>query len=234
MQKLDGRSIEALRSETSRMAREGVAAQTADALRAWIIEGRIAPGARLAEERIRESLGVSRSTLREAYQLLIRERLLVHHLSRGVFVRRLTVDDLHDLYRVRRFIESAAVRARTDPSPDALGQMSDAVAAGAAGREDGNWRAVVAANIRFHQGLVALVGSPRLDEIFGRAMAEFRLFYLDLMDHERIENPYVERNAEILEALREERGEDAAALLDAYFDDAEAELTTGLATSDVR
>ena len=79
-------------------AKGGAASRVADMLREQVLAGELQPGHRLAEEQVRADLGVARSTLREAFQLLIRERLLVHHLSRGVFVRELIRQDVSDLY----------------------------------------------------------------------------------------------------------------------------------------
>src|SRR5882672_3478986 len=86
----------------------GAANRVADALREQIAAGRLAPGSRLSEDAFRRTYGVSRSTLREAFRLLIGERLLVHQLSRGVFVRQLGPGDVSDLYEVRRIVECAA------------------------------------------------------------------------------------------------------------------------------
>jgi DNA-binding GntR family transcriptional regulator len=82
----------------------------ADLLRERIIKGVYQPGERLVEEAIFKPLKVSRNSLREAFRLLTHERLLVHELNRGVFVRKLTVDDVIDLYRVRKLVECSAVR----------------------------------------------------------------------------------------------------------------------------
>ena len=73
------------------LVRDSAVSRVADALRDPVIEGELLPGAELSQERVQDALGVSRSTLREALQVLVRERLLVHELSRGVFVRRLSL-----------------------------------------------------------------------------------------------------------------------------------------------
>ena len=107
-----------LAQDRSRLGRSSTAERVADILRDRIIEGLFKPGQRLSEESICEALGVSRNTLREAFRLLSHERLLDHRLNRGVFVRVLSVEDVADLYQVRRVIEGVAVR-RT-PSEQAL------------------------------------------------------------------------------------------------------------------
>src|SRR3954449_13009123 len=99
-----------LADDRALLGRTSTAERVADILRSRIAEGYFPPGTRLSEDSIGGALGVSRNTLREAFRLLTHERLLVHELNRGVFVRVLTVADVHDLYRFRAILESEAIR----------------------------------------------------------------------------------------------------------------------------
>ncbi|NUW38340.1 GntR family transcriptional regulator [Nonomuraea sp. SMC257] len=208
-----------LERDRSRLGRSSTAERVADILRDRISEGFFEPGQRLSEEAISEALGVSRNTLREAFRLLGHERLLDHRLNRGVFVRILSAEDVADLYRVRRVIEGAAVRR--SPTPQALGLIKEAVADAerAAARDD--WRAVGTANIRFHQALVTLNRSPRLDEAMRQLLAELRLVFHVMKNPRDFHEPFVERNRRLLELLEGGRVDEAAAFLDGYLDHAE-------------
>lgn len=199
------------------------ASRVADALREQVVSGELKPGTRLSEERFRERYGVSRSTLREAFQLLIRERLLVHELSRGVFVRQLSRQDVADLYEVRRIVECAAVRRITSLTPAGLRRIAAAVSEGQAAAAEYAWDAVGAASIRFHEALVALAGSERLDVMMSGVLAEFRLAYAHMGDawpHAA----YLKRHVEIAEALRLGEIELAESRLHAYLVEAERNL----------
>ena len=94
------------------LERASTAQKVADMLRERVLDGELAPGLRLSEEAIGGALGVSRNTLREAFRLLTRDRLLVHEHSRGVFVRRPTADDVRDLYKARRVLDEVAATIR--------------------------------------------------------------------------------------------------------------------------
>jgi DNA-binding GntR family transcriptional regulator len=207
----------------------GTASRVADALRTQIVSGELKPGTRLSEERVREAHGVSRSTLREAYQRLIRERLLVHELSRGVFVRQLSQEDVSDLYAVRRIVECAAVRSIVSFSPAGLRRLADAIADGVSAAEESRWDAVAAASIRFHEALVAMAGSKRLNEMMSRVLAEFRLAYAQMRDTQVFHAAYLERNQEIADTLRSGDVEKAAVLLETYLWDSEEALLSGYA-----
>jgi DNA-binding GntR family transcriptional regulator len=206
---------------------ESTASRVADSLRARIIDGDLPPGAKLSQERVQEALGVSRSTLREALQLLIRERLLVHQLSRGVFVRQLSMQDISDLYRVRRVVECAAVRAVEVMRPEGLRRLRAAIEDGHAAADAGEWEHVAAASIRFHEALVALAGSQRLDSMVTQLLAEFRLAYAYMRDTQAFHTEFLRRHTPIAEAVRSGDLEGAAELLDAYLRDAEAAVLAG-------
>lgn len=100
------------------LGRTSTAERVSDILRSRIAEGYFPPGTRLSEDSIGGALRVSRNTLREAFRLLTHERLLVHELNRGVFVRVLTVEDVEDIYRTRGLVERAVVRGLGKPRTD--------------------------------------------------------------------------------------------------------------------
>lgn len=211
-----------LAAERDLLGRTSMVEQLADLLRRRITEGHYKPGDRLAEEAIVTSLKVSRNTVREAFRLLSHERLLVHELNRGVFVRKLTVEDLVDLYRVRKLLECGAVRDLSGP-PKAI-TMADAVAQAEQAVREEDWRGLGTANMLFHQGITALAGSPRLDEIMRGVLAELRLHFHSMNDPQRLHSPYLERNREILAVIEAGDGPAAERLLRKYLDDSEHQL----------
>lgn len=82
----------------------------ASEIRSAIVGGQLRPGQHLAEGELAETHNVSRSTVREALRLLVADGLVVTEQHRGAWVRRMTFDDLHQLYRVRISIEGLAAR----------------------------------------------------------------------------------------------------------------------------
>jgi DNA-binding GntR family transcriptional regulator len=195
----------------------------AAALRERIIKGIYQPGERLAEEAIVTTLKVSRNSLREAFRLLTHERLLVHELNRGVFVRKLTVDDVVDLYRVRKLVECSAVRGLTT-RPRQADDMADAVTAGDLAMKNEDWRGLGTANMMFHQAVGTLADSPRIDELMRNILAELRLVFHAMADPQRFHEPYLERNKEILAAIEAGDGPRAERLMLKYLDDSEQQI----------
>lgn len=212
-----------LEADRALLDRTSTVERVADILRARITEGFFPPGSRLTEDAIGGALRVSRNTLREAFRLLTHERLIEHELNRGMFVRMSTVDDVVDLYRVRKLVEVAAV-SRPDDSSGALKAAAIAVAEGEHAMERADWRALGTADIRFHQALAALAGSPRVDELMRGILAELRLVFHGMDDPRRFHEPYLARNREILDRLEAGDPAGAAGLLTAYLDDAEQQI----------
>jgi DNA-binding GntR family transcriptional regulator len=212
-----------LAADRSLLGRTSTVERLADILRSRITEGFFAPGERLAEDNIGTALGVSRNTLREAFRLLTHERLLVHELNRGVFVCKLTVEDLIDVYRVRKLVECGAVRG-LEGRPRQADDMALAVGQGEEAMRGQDWRALGTANMVFHQGVAALAGSPRVDELMRGVLAELRLHFHSMADPRRFHEPYLERNREILKVIDTGDGAAAERLLHKYLDDSEHQL----------
>jgi len=210
------------------LGRTSTAERVAAILRTRVSAGYFPPGVRLAEEEITEALGVSRNTLREAFRLLTHERLLEHKLNRGVFVRVLDVPDVIDLYRVRKHVECSVVRTVTAP-PANLEQIAAAVREGQQALDDEDWRGLGTANIRFHQEIVAVAGSPRIDELMRAVLAELRLVFHVMANPRWFHEPYLTRNHEILTALAQGNGAAAEQLLAKYLEDAERQLVEAYA-----
>jgi DNA-binding GntR family transcriptional regulator len=77
-------------------------------LRDFIVEGALAPGARIAERQLCESLGVSRTPLREALKVLASEGLVELLPNRGARVARLDERDVEDMFQVMGALEALA------------------------------------------------------------------------------------------------------------------------------
>ncbi|MFD7711647.1 GntR family transcriptional regulator [Streptomyces sp. NPDC059786] len=207
-----------LADDRALLGRTSTAERVSDILRSRIAEGYFPPGTRLSEDSIGGALGVSRNTLREAFRLLTHERLLVHELNRGVFVRVLTIDDVEDIYRTRSLVECAVVRGLGEP-PFAVDGLAGAVAEGQRAADGGDWKGVSTANIHFHRELVALAGSARTDELMRSVFAELRLAFHVVASPRRLHEPYLARNRQIHKTLEAGERDEAERLLATYLAD---------------
>ena len=82
--------------------------QVAQALRKAILAGQMPGGTQLVEGPLATQFGVSRGLLREALRELIEGGLVINRPYAGTFVTELSVEQLRDVYEVRRVLEAQA------------------------------------------------------------------------------------------------------------------------------
>ncbi|MFD3507115.1 GntR family transcriptional regulator [Nocardia sp. NPDC058666] len=209
--------------------RSTTAERVADVVREEVTEGRLRPGARLPEQGLCTALGVSRNTVREALSQLVAERVLVREPNRGVFVAVPGPADVRDVYRARKLIEPAAVRHGEAFTPTGVAMVRSAVNEGLAAAAVGEWGGVATANQHFHKALVALSGSPRLEQQMALLLAEMRLVFHRMPEVRSFHEPYLGRNDRICAMLEAGERETAAAEVAEYLDAAQAQLLAAYA-----
>jgi DNA-binding GntR family transcriptional regulator len=99
-------------------------------LRSQIVAGRYKPGEMFSQNQIADEFGVSRTPVREAVALLVKEGLLDQIPQVGLSVHEFTNDELDDLIKTRHMIETHVVArlAGKPPSNDdveALNRLMD-------------------------------------------------------------------------------------------------------------
>lgn len=196
-----------------------VAARVAEEVRERIIAGEFRPGDPLREERVAERHGGSRNTVREAFRLLARDGLVVHHPHRGVRVRTLQRADITDMYLVRRAVEPLGLSL---VDAQVLRRIVDA--AFEAARAD-DWGTVATDDLRFHRAVVSAIGSPRIDASFSVILAELRIAFTMVPDARAFHEPFLHRNASLVGYVELADLQAAGAELSSYLDTAEAELS---------
>jgi DNA-binding GntR family transcriptional regulator len=198
----------------------------ATAIRDMISSGELAPGERVPEARMAETLGISRNTLREAFRSLSEEGLITQTPNRGACVAIPTINTIIDIYRVRRLIECQAV-AEAMPRHPAIARMRLVVEAARLARDQEDWPRIATANIEFHRAIVELADSPRLNRMYAQLTSELRLAFGMIDDAAYLHAPFLERNEVILALLEEGRNDPAAAALREYLLVAERILLAG-------
>jgi DNA-binding GntR family transcriptional regulator len=190
-----------------RFGRASTTEQVMHALREAIVEGRIAQGEPLREAALADALGTGRGAVREAVRQLIQEGLVSYTVHRGASVRVISPADRLDVYVAREAIETQAARLALEAGdPPDLGPLKTALArlrtAAGGQAEDGPvklTRRLVAADVRFHQELVRLARSERLDRIYETLAAEARMLLIYQPPYPR--SDYVDDHERLLTAL---------------------------------
>ncbi len=95
-------------------------------LREAIITGQLLPGTRLMEISLAESMGVSRTPVREAIRKLQAEGLVIMNARRGAVVAPINKRDLKEILEIRKALESLACRLTSRKvTEDSLIQLKD-------------------------------------------------------------------------------------------------------------
>lgn len=108
-----------------------------ESIRADILGGDLAPGTPISEAERAESLGISRTPVREAMQQLAQDGLIEVFPKRGTFVARLSARDVRESFELREAVETFAARLAAERrSDDDLDRMRAALTdVPAAGRD---------------------------------------------------------------------------------------------------
>lgn len=162
----------------SPLSNESLRDRIVDAIRDAIVRGDFRPGQKIPEGELATQLGVSRTPIREAVQLLEYQGLVETRPKRGTYIATLESDDLQAALAVRSTLEQMAVRTAIIRAGDrwlefceqlsmVLEDMREAVAAKdapAATQADISWHGALvdAAGNRFLSQAWRTVGSPML------------------------------------------------------------------------
>jgi DNA-binding GntR family transcriptional regulator len=208
--------IDANGSQPLTIERLTTAERVADVLREQLLSGALLPGTPMRDVELSTRAGVSRTTMREALALLAREGLLTHSLHRGMEVARLAPVDVEDIYAARRILERAGAEHLIASPAASVEELERAVASMREATTRRDRRRVVAADVAFHTGIVAVLGNRRLVGAIAGALTELRLV-LSVTDraHDDIDDQL--RQHERLLDLFQRRQEEAVAALDDHL-----------------
>lgn len=140
--------------------------QVIERLRDAVISGRLSPGQRLTERELTESLGVSRTVVREALRQLEAEGLIEVIPNKGPVVRTLTAEEAEDIYRIRAVLQGLAAQqfiAHADARQ--LAKLEKALAAVVAAYESDDAERTVETKTHFYDVLIDGAASETLSSM---------------------------------------------------------------------
>lgn len=142
-----------------------------------ILQGELAPGAKLIEATLAEALGVSRGPVREAFRMLEEAGLVRQEKNRGVFVRSIPLDEAMEIFDLRAMMDEAVGRRLALAiTPEQLRRVRAMVEAMEKAVKAGDTDSYHLLNLDFHDTLVAFGGNRKLTSIYRRLINELSLF----------------------------------------------------------
>ena len=203
--------------------------RVAEELRRAVFDGELESGTPLREVALADSLGVSRSTIREALGVLVAEGVATREPNRGVSVASPDPEAITDVCRARAVLEVAGVRhwagaaeASREAVRTALEQYTAAVAAGA------SYQQLNAHHLTLHLSLVGLTESPRLVAMAESLIAELKVALAQIDRIRRNAHAQAGSHARLLELLDRGDVESAAQDLEHHLAGAEVAIRQAL------
>lgn len=141
-----------------------------------IVEHHLAPGARLPEDALAESFGISRTGIRKVLQRLAHERLVELAPNRGATVAQPTVQEAREVFAARRIVECAALAEVGRPVADAaLEELRRIVTAERDAQARGERREAIHLSGLFHLRVLALADNRPLADFLGQLVSRTSL-----------------------------------------------------------
>jgi DNA-binding GntR family transcriptional regulator len=129
-----------------------------------IIKGEFKPGDRMLEGPLASQLGVAQSTLREALQDLEHQGLVTKYDNRGTFVTDISLEEIDQLYAVRKQLEPfAASLARVRMTSAAHAELSELLDKMHAAGKNHDLMELALVDLEFHQMIWHLSGNRWLE-----------------------------------------------------------------------
>lgn len=227
--------VVAIESASMSTTRDGPGTATQHAieeLRRAIVARQYRPGQRVHQEEIAERLGVSLAPVREALRALEQEGQVVYRPRRGYFITELRIEDLQEIYALRRLLEERALRGALPVlDGDAIEDIALAARDCSQAAERGDVAAELEANRRFHFGMLDAPGQPqtmRLIRLLWDSTESYRAIYYNSPEER---SATIEAHEEILDALRRKATDEVVAALDEHRGRALRVLSRILASS---
>jgi phosphonate utilization transcriptional regulator len=171
-----------------------------------ILNGELAPGAKLTEAMLAEHLKVSRGPIREAFRILEEAGLVKLEKNRGVFVRSIPLNEAMEIYDLRAMVDESAGRQLAERiTPEQLKELRTMVEQMERLVKDGHNTSASdpyhLLNLAFHDRIVEFVGNRKLIDLYRRLVKELSLFRrVNLADGQQIPVSVQEHRA-ILKAI---------------------------------
>ncbi|WP_134494515.1 FCD domain-containing protein [Microvirga pakistanensis] len=142
-----------------------------------ILNGSFAPGERINENKLASELGTSRGPIREAIRALEGTGLVVSIRNRGSFIRRLSVQEVREVYEVRSALFGLAGKLLAERiTEDQLQRLTRFVVEMEEASKRRDFEAYYPLNLAFHEFIVDSAGNTMLAQQYRTFVKKLHLF----------------------------------------------------------
>ncbi len=188
-------------------------------LKMQILTGKITPGMRMMEVELAESMGVSRTPIREAIKKLEQEGLVTVEPRKGAYASQISVKDMVDILEVRQDMEGlAAHMAAYRMTPKQMKELESISVGYNKAVEEGNMADMIKYDTDFHNLIVESCNNSILTMMINQLqelLLRFRYVYYDNI--KRAEKMPSEHTM-IMEAIKDGRSDAARASAEMHIE----------------
>jgi DNA-binding GntR family transcriptional regulator len=196
----------------------------ARALSQAIAGQRLQPGTKLAEQKLADHFGVSRTLVRQALFQLEQKRLVQMEPARGAFVAAPTVEESRQVFAVRRMLEAEMTRAfAREVTPAKIRALREHVAREKAAIDGQDTAEGIELLGDFHVRMAELMGNEVLAQILRDLISRSSLITL-MYQRAGAARHSQEEHVEIVRALAARDAQRAVQLMDEHLQHVEASL----------
>jgi DNA-binding GntR family transcriptional regulator len=196
-----------------------------DALTKAIVEHRLHPGTKLAEQKLADHFGVSRTLIRQALFQLVQKRLIRMEPARGAFVATPSSDEARQVFAVRRMVEVEMTRSFVrHVTPAQIKALKDHVAEEKAAVSRGDVAGRTDLLGDFHVRMAELMHNDVLAQVLGELISRCALITLMYQSRHEAEHSTDEHVA-IVAALETQDSDLAVRLMHEHLLHVEQSLT---------
>jgi DNA-binding GntR family transcriptional regulator len=189
-----------------------------------IIDHRIPPGQKLAEDKLVEALNTSRTRVREALTRLSLEKLVTIYPYRGAFVTEPSIEEARQVFAARKAVEVVTVRdVARRATRDQIAQLKECVAREKKAWSTGNRRQAIILSRRFHLEIAAMAGNAVLEEILLGLISRISIV-IALYDRPGNPDCFFDEHVGIVSAVAENNEDLAADLIASHIQHMEDHL----------
>lgn len=173
-----------------------------ESLRNTIISGKIPVGERIVEKEYAERLNISRTPVREALRALEMEELVEYIPRVGVVVKRISIEDVFEIYKIRQHLEVlAAISAMDNITEDEIKEIEDLLTLTEEKNAQGEIEEVIKLFGVFNQKVYEASRMKRLTSMISKLNEYLQRFRnISISDNERRESA-LQDHREILRAI---------------------------------
>ena len=195
-----------------------------------ILRGEIKAGERINEPDVAARLGVSRVPVREALRELESSGLVEARKHSGVFVRKLSAEEVRGLYEMRALLDGFAGRRSAQLPPADRERLATALESSVGRMEQAarthNVSAYYTENLRFHWIMVEAAGNGALADTYRNIVQKLHLSRLTNLSHGMGMAASVADHREIAAAVRAGDAARSEQLVAAHVERAHQRLAT--------